>query len=172
MATHSSVLAWRIPGTEEPVGLPSMGSHRVGHDWCDLAAVFLINKHKALFSNISKAFWQNIIIYLWASICFQRVYYIKLILGLLKNIQTLNIVKLLIIKCWQIKMSGWTCDLFKWKDSRNYQVDTLYSLYILCFQSQKKTPYLRQTIWKGYMVSPLPHFKRPEAVSCFKTKLS
>ena len=32
MATHSSVLAWRIPGTEEPSGLPSMGSHRVGHD--------------------------------------------------------------------------------------------------------------------------------------------
>ena len=38
MATHSSVLAWRIPGTGEPVGLPSMGSHRVGHDWSDLAA--------------------------------------------------------------------------------------------------------------------------------------
>ena len=38
MATHSSVLAWRIPGTEEPIGLPSMGSHRVGHDWSDLAA--------------------------------------------------------------------------------------------------------------------------------------
>ena len=32
MATHSSVLAWRIPGTGEPSGLPSMGSHRVGHD--------------------------------------------------------------------------------------------------------------------------------------------
>ena len=31
MATHSSVLAWRIPGTEDPSGLPSMGSHRVGH---------------------------------------------------------------------------------------------------------------------------------------------
>ena len=38
MATHSSVLAWRIPGTGEPSGLPSMGSHRVGHDWGDLAA--------------------------------------------------------------------------------------------------------------------------------------
>ena len=38
MATHSSVLAWRIPGTEEPRRLPSMGSHRVGHDWSDLAA--------------------------------------------------------------------------------------------------------------------------------------
>ena len=32
MATHSSILAWRIPGTEEPGGLPSVGSRRVGHD--------------------------------------------------------------------------------------------------------------------------------------------
>ena len=38
MATHSSVLAWRIPGMGEPVGLPSVGSHRVRHDWSDLAA--------------------------------------------------------------------------------------------------------------------------------------
>ena len=38
MATHSRVLAWRIPGMGEPGGLPSMGSHRVGHDGSDLAA--------------------------------------------------------------------------------------------------------------------------------------
>ena len=38
MATHSSVLVWRISGTGEPAGLLSMGSHRVGHDWSDLAA--------------------------------------------------------------------------------------------------------------------------------------
>ena len=38
MATHSSVLAWRIPGTGEPRGLPSVGSHRVRHDLSDLAA--------------------------------------------------------------------------------------------------------------------------------------
>ena len=38
MATHSSVLAWRIPGTEESSGLLSTGSHRVGLDWSDLAA--------------------------------------------------------------------------------------------------------------------------------------
>ena len=38
MATHSSVLAGRIPGMGEPGGLPSMGSHRVGYDWSDLAA--------------------------------------------------------------------------------------------------------------------------------------
>ena len=38
MATHSSTLAWKIPETGEPGGLPSMGSHRVGHSWSDLAA--------------------------------------------------------------------------------------------------------------------------------------
>ena len=44
MATHSSVLAWRIPGTGEPGGLPSLGSHRVRNDWRDLAAaVYIVN---------------------------------------------------------------------------------------------------------------------------------
>ena len=44
MAPHSSTLAWRIPGTGEPGRRPSMGSHRVGHDWSDLAvAVVLLN---------------------------------------------------------------------------------------------------------------------------------
>ena len=38
MATLSSILAWRTPGMEDPGGLPSMGSHRVGHDWSNLAA--------------------------------------------------------------------------------------------------------------------------------------
>ena len=52
MATHSSVLAWRIPGTGEPGGLPSMGSHRVGHDRSDLAAVIL-----ATFRVLSRHVW-------------------------------------------------------------------------------------------------------------------
>ena len=43
MATHSSVLAWRIPGMGEPGGLPSMGMQRVGHDWSDLAAAAIEN---------------------------------------------------------------------------------------------------------------------------------
>ena len=42
MAPHSSVLTWRIPGTGEPGGLLSMGSHRVGHDWSDLAAAAVL----------------------------------------------------------------------------------------------------------------------------------
>ena len=40
MATHSNVLAWRIPGTGGPGGLPSMGSHRVRHDWSDLTVAY------------------------------------------------------------------------------------------------------------------------------------
>ena len=49
MATHSSVLAWTIPGTAGPGGLPSLGSHRVGHDWSDLAAAAVGTKLTRLF---------------------------------------------------------------------------------------------------------------------------
>ena len=49
MATHSSVPAWRIPGTGEPGGLPFMGSHRVRHDWSDLAAAAVIQKEVKLY---------------------------------------------------------------------------------------------------------------------------
>ena len=60
MATHSSVLAWRIPGMGEPGGLPSMGSHRVGPDWSDLAAAagaYLKEKQ------ITVSSWQKVVIY-------------------------------------------------------------------------------------------------------------
>ena len=55
MAIHSSALAWRIPGTGEPGGLPSMGSHSVGHDWSDLAANFSASYLPSLNPSIS---WQ------------------------------------------------------------------------------------------------------------------
>ena len=42
MTTHSSILAWKIPWTEEPGGLPSLRSHRVGHDWSDLARLIQV----------------------------------------------------------------------------------------------------------------------------------
>ena len=60
MATHSNVLAWRIPGTGEPGGLPSMGLHRVGHNWSDLAAAAA-----AQWLYLSKELW--ITVEVWTS---------------------------------------------------------------------------------------------------------
>ena len=57
MATHSSVLAWRIPGTGEPGGLPSLGSQGVGHDWSDLAAAAAVIWY--VFYNILELTWNN-----------------------------------------------------------------------------------------------------------------
>ena len=65
MATHSRIVAWRIPGMGEPGGLPSMGSHRVGHDWSDLAATaespwslhllhLVLHSHHPLLSRLLK----------------------------------------------------------------------------------------------------------------------
>ena len=64
MATHSSVLAWRIPGTGEPGGLPSLGSHRVGHDWSDLAVAAAIKKHLD-FCSMGSTLYEVFLIRLW-----------------------------------------------------------------------------------------------------------
>ena len=63
MATHSSVLAWRIPGTGEPGGLPSMGSHRVRHAWSDLAAAAANLDYKKWDHEIGSYYKVNLIIY-------------------------------------------------------------------------------------------------------------
>ena len=62
MATHSSVFAWRIPGTKEPGGLPSMGSHRVGHDWPGLAVArelcqYMKICYTLIWKNMDKFSW-------------------------------------------------------------------------------------------------------------------
>ena len=74
MATHSSILAWRIPGMGKPGGLPSKGSHRVGNDWCNLAAavamifIFWMLSFKPDFSLFSFTFWMCAnIIYVYIS---------------------------------------------------------------------------------------------------------
>ena len=65
MTTHSSLLAWRIPGTEEPGRLPSVGSHRVGHDRSNLAAaaeavMMLEVQHLNAFGKGQRGSWSNI----------------------------------------------------------------------------------------------------------------
>ena len=70
MATHSSVLAWRIPGTGEPSGLRSMGSHRIEHDWSDAAAAAAavwgkwpfdesLRKRSGRFCILQTGFWRG-----------------------------------------------------------------------------------------------------------------
>ena len=71
MATHSSVLAWRIPGTGAPGGLPSMGSHRVGHNWSDLAAVpvYIYQIHSSIHFTPFPP-WYICFLHIWLYICF------------------------------------------------------------------------------------------------------
>ena len=71
MATHSSGLAWRIPGTGEPGGLPSMGSRRVGHNWSDLAAA-------AASSQAALSAVTTILNFLFNIICFEIVIFERL----------------------------------------------------------------------------------------------
>ena len=78
MATHSSVLAWRIPGMGEPGGLPSMGSHRVRHDWSDLAVTTLSLEAGPLISRIISL--PKIFVGLLFENCFQRFWFILSIL--------------------------------------------------------------------------------------------
>ena len=61
MATHSSVLAWKIPGMKEPGGLPSMGLHRVGHDWGNLAAAAAAIIYYHIISSLDGVgSWKNV----------------------------------------------------------------------------------------------------------------
>ena len=58
MAIYSNIVAWRIPGTEEPGGLPSVGSHIVGHDWSDLAAAAAAAAAAAVHA-VQSPIWMN-----------------------------------------------------------------------------------------------------------------
>ena len=87
MATHSSVLAWRIPGMGEPGGLPSMGSHRVRHDWGDLAAAATYAYNNCEFTCL------NIFI-------------------ILNTLQFLLLMMLKLIHHWLLEASSWSQSSF------------------------------------------------------------
>ena len=73
MATHSSVFAWRIQGTGKPGGLPSMGSHRVGYDWSNLAAAAAVAAVSTTYWFIYGAYNVRVILELWGHIQETRV---------------------------------------------------------------------------------------------------
>ena len=75
MATHSSVLAWRTPGMGKPVGLPSMGSHRVGHNWSDLVVVVAWDLKWNLLISFCSFFITNAFAYLFLCLLVFSVFY-------------------------------------------------------------------------------------------------
>ena len=86
MATHSSILAWRIPGTEEPGELPSMGLHRVRHDWLDLAIIFHYMDKPHLFIHLLMDIWvPSSFLLLWMRMqwTFMYKYFLKILLSVL-----------------------------------------------------------------------------------------
>ena len=125
MATHSSVLAWRIPGTGEPGGLPSMGLHRVGHDWNDLAvaaaaAVYICQSQIDLdvpFSSTHKILWIFLtchlscckIIFSYSSISLILVGRYVFFLSFFRYIFLLSFKYLLsgIVECIYKTLTGW-----------------------------------------------------------------
>ena len=87
MATHSSVLAWRIPGTGEPGGLLSMGSHRVGHDWSDLAAAAACTGEGCSTLFLSFLNWENAMLLFYYHV-FDRIN--NIYLHLTRNTRPIN----------------------------------------------------------------------------------
>ena len=96
MATHSSVLAWRIPGTGKPGGPPSVGWHRVGHDWSNLAvAAAMPSKfiHVVVNDKISFFFWHSIPLYIYTTSSLS-VYLLISCKSSVQSVQSLNCVRL------------------------------------------------------------------------------
>ena len=114
MVTRSSVLAWRIPGTVEPDGLPSMGSHRVGHDWSDLAA--------AAAAALLSWFKFGMIWMVWFMIIFMSLNLVWYIF--------LRIYSFLLFNCWHIIVQ---CSLL-W--SFNFCVSNIMSSFSLLVLSE------------------------------------
>ena len=79
MATHSSIPTWRIPWTEEPGSLQSIGSHRVGHDWSSLASthVLVATKVSLLLGSLSLINWSVVLTYKFC-FCFFLVCFVRL----------------------------------------------------------------------------------------------
>ena len=86
MATHSSVLAWRIPGTGEPGGLPSMRSHRVGHDWSNLPAAAVICFNSLFLKSVCACTHRIKLEFLWLPVLIVLIPFVHWWIYLLANI--------------------------------------------------------------------------------------
>ena len=139
MATHSSVLAWKIPGTGEPGGLLSMGSHRVRHDWSDLAAaavvITLLRKQTLVFANMtSKKLIYNlfyILVCVWERVL-ETVMLSQKIKWTEKGVKNA-------IKCCQVYFDGLHLEYYFWRKGRNVKLRIFLSLIPSVFDILQET---------------------------------
>ena len=128
MATHSSVLAWRTPGMGEPGGLPSMGLHRVRHDWSDLAAA--ADDQWTLLSFpifVSYTFWNsNFLPVLWFSLSFVLCFCFFLVCNL--SSQSSNI---LVHVIWKFCAESFCFSL--WVENTNHNDNFRFNSFIFYF---------------------------------------
>ena len=115
MVTHSSVLTWRIPGTGKPSGLPSMGSHRVGHDWSDAAAAAAAGL--SLISYNFLTFWLCLLL----SLTSRFITLAPSLISTLKFLTLLSLFCIFLIKLWnwlsiQAPEQQWR----KWQNNDNF----------------------------------------------------
>ena len=106
MATHSSTLAWRIPWTQEPGGLPSMGSHRVGHDWSDLAAAAITDFNLYRYTNHFLPLYRVIIFNMPYSLYYTRFKFLLLKFKAIELINILENTKITLCYC-TVKIRWW-----------------------------------------------------------------
>ena len=139
MATHSSVLAWKIPGTGEPGGLLSMGSHRVRHVWSDLAAaavvITLLRKQTLVFANMtSKKLIYNlfyILVCVWERVL-ETVMLSQKIKWTEKGVKNA-------IKCCQVYFDGLHLEYYFWRKGRNVKLRIFLSLIPSVFDILQET---------------------------------
>ena len=145
MATHSSVLAWRIPGMGEPGGPPPMGSHRVGHDCSDLAAAaapYQIYDLQISFSIQEAAFsfwwwfsWLCRRFLVWCSLISLFFYFLSIAFGVLSTHTH--------TKCWLVRLTPTCSSRFLW-----FQIFNLFWVNFVCgIRQQSNFTLLHVAAW-------------------------
>ena len=133
MATHSSVLAWRIPETEEPGRRPSMGSHRVGHDWSNLAAYCLPQLPLAPCDYWALEMW--VVHSSKCCICKMHIGFWRL--SMKKRISNIPWIILILVTCWNNNIFAYI-GLSKYIIKKNFSYFSsvatrkFYSMYLAC----------------------------------------
>ena len=163
MTTHSSVLAWRIPGMGEPGGLLSVGSHRVRHDWSNLAAAAA--NEKSSFPIIKST--KLPCIYIRTVFTFVIRVYLSFVLRSIKSSWNLHPISVAFVKSGILPFSC-LCLLHSVSPSLGYHLSQQINLVCLLQSTIRWTlPLLQFSLWLLLFVLFIPKFLRVMCTHCF-----